>query len=160
MRRHFEFHDVTQLPTMKITNKRVPYIHIFLLFYLPSGFPIPEVSTCRKPLGMESSYIPNSALTASSKLGAAYGPENARLHYKGGPGRLGAWIPLAQNNDQWLQIDLGTEKQVTGISIQGYYNADHWVTSFSLRYSNDGSYFHHYQQASHTKVQFVSLKQL
>ena len=109
---------------------------------------------------MESGSIPNSALTASSKLSAAYGPENARLHYKGGPGRVGAWIPLHQNNDQWLQVDLGTEKQVTGISIQGYYNADHWVKSFSLRYSTDGSYFHHYQPESHTQVELLPLKEL
>ena len=144
---------------MQITNKIPVYIR-FLLLYFASGFPIPEVSTCRKPLGMENGYIPNSALTASSQLGAVWGPENARLHYKGGPGRLGAWIPAHQNHGQWLQVDLGTGKQVTGISIQGYYNADHWVKSFSLRYSNDGSYFHQYQPDSHTRVELLPLMQL
>ena len=119
-----------------------------------AGFPVPEVSSCRKPLGMESGQIPNSAVTASSQLGGAYGPENARLHYKGGVGRLGAWIPLTQDHSQWLQVDFGAETQVTGISTQGYYNADHWVKSYSLKYSTDGSNFHHYQPDSHTKVEF------
>ena len=142
-------------------NKQKSPVYIrYLLFYFRSGFTVPKVSTCRKPLGMESGYIPNSALTASSVWGSAYGPENARLHYKGGSGRKGGWISSHQDHEQWLQVDFGTEKQVTGISIQGYYNSDYWLKSFSLRYSNDGSYFHHYQPDSHTQVELLPLKQL
>ena len=84
------------------------------------GFPIPEISqSCRNPLGMESGQIPNSAITASSQLTPAYGPENARLHFKGTPGRLGAWILLRNDHGQWLQVDFGRETQVTGIATQG-----------------------------------------
>ena len=106
---------------------------------------------------MESGKIPNSALTASTQLGAAFGPENARLHFKGAAGRLGAWIPLHQDHNQWLMVDFGKETQVGGISTQGYYNAEHWVKSFSLRYSSDGSSFQQYQPESHTKVNLWSL---
>ena len=122
------------------------------------GFPIPEIpQSCRNPLGMESGQIPNSAITASSQLTPAYGPENARLHFKGAPGRVGAWIPLSNDHGQWLQVDFGRETQVTGIATQGYYHAAHWVTSYSLQYSNDGSYFNQYQPKTHTKVHFSLL---
>ena len=116
------------------------------------GFPIPELPTCRHPLGMESGHIPNSAITASSKLSIVYGPENARLHYQGEAGRVGAWIPLHQDHRQWLQVDFGSVTQITGISTQGYYNADHWVKSYTLQYSDNGYSFKPYQQSGHTKV--------
>ena len=116
------------------------------------GFPIPELPTCRHPLGMESGHIPNSAITASSKLSIVYGPENARLHYQGEAGRVGAWIPLYQDHNQWLQVDFGSVTQITGISTQGYYNADHWVKSYTLQYSDNGYSFKPYQQSGHTKV--------
>ncbi|CAH3183147.1 unnamed protein product, partial [Porites lobata] len=117
-----------------------------------TGFPIPELPTCRHPLGMESGHIPNSAITASSKLSIVYGPENARLHYQGEAGRVGAWIPLHQDHNQWLQVDFGSVTQITGISTQGYYNADHWVKSYTLQYSDNGYSFKPYQQNGHTKT--------
>ena len=116
------------------------------------GFPIPELPTCRHPLGMESGHVPNSAITASTKLSSAFGPENARLHYQGEAGRVGAWIPLHQDHRQWLQVDFGSVTQITGISTQGYYNADHWVKSYTLQYSDNGYSFKPYQQNGHTKV--------
>ncbi|XP_073259279.1 lactadherin-like [Porites lutea] len=117
-----------------------------------TGFPIPELPTCRHPLGMESGHIPNSAITASSKLSIVYGPENARLHYQGEAGRVGAWIPLYQDHQQWLQVNFGSVTQITGISTQGYYNADHWVKSYTLQYSDNGYSFKPYQQNGHTKT--------
>lgn len=52
----------------------------------------------------------------------------------------------------WLQVDFGAETQVTGISTQGFYDSDFWVKSYSLRYSNNGSYFEQYQPESRNKV--------
>ena len=106
---------------------------------------------------------PNSAIEASSKLNIHYGPENARLNYKGtsvGGVRYGGWIPSVSDNRQWLQVDFGTQTQVTGISIQGFYTADYWVKSFSLRYSNDKSNFYHYQPDSYTQVKEVIVNSL
>ena len=106
---------------------------------------------------MENLDIPNSAMTASSQLSTAFIPANARLNYKGATGRLGAWIPAVQDHNQWLQVDFGSETQISGISTQGYYNADHWVKSFTLSYSSSGSNFQQYQPEGYTKVQFLSL---
>ena len=117
------------------------------------GFQLPEeMPSCKDPLGMESALIPNSAITASSQLTLATGPENARLNYEGAAGRYGGWRPARNDHSQWLQVNFGREKQVTGIATQGYYDALQYVTSFTLRYSNDGNYFQQHQPDSHTKV--------
>ncbi|XP_078346362.1 uncharacterized protein LOC144631716 isoform X2 [Oculina patagonica] len=130
------------------------YISLRADFYgCKSGFEIPEVKpTCKNALGMESGIIPNSAITASSQLSPAYTAANARLNFKGVPGRVGAWIPLTQDHSQWLQINFGKQTEITGIATQGYYNALHYVKSYTLQYSHDGSSFQQYQPESHTKI--------
>ncbi|XP_078346432.1 neuropilin-2-like [Oculina patagonica] len=120
-----------------------------------SGFPIPNVvSSCKDPLGMESGLIPNSAITASSKYSAAYGPENARLNFEGAAGRYGGWVSGKNDHSQWLQVNFGRETQVTGIATQGYHNKMYFVKSYTLQYSHDGSSFQQYQPESHTKIFF------
>ncbi|XP_078346319.1 LOW QUALITY PROTEIN: SCO-spondin-like [Oculina patagonica] len=117
-----------------------------------SGFTIPNVvSSCKDPLGMESGLIPNSAITASSTKGVAYGPENARLNFEGAAGRYGGWFSAKNDHSQWLQVNFGRVKQVAGIATQGYYNSLRYVKSYTLRYSNDTYYFQQYQPESHTK---------
>ena len=118
------------------------------------GFQIPEVQkpTCKDPLGMENGSIPNSAITASSQLGSTWTASHSRLNYKG---TYGAWIPEVNDRSQWLQVNFGRETQVTGIGTQGYYHAVHYVESYTLQYSNDGSSFQKYQQQSHTKVKVL-----
>ena len=103
-------------------------------------------------LGMQNGKLPNSAISASSELNSAFGPENARLHFQPESGRYGGWIPKAQDHNQWLQVDFGVETQVTRVETQGRQDADQWVKEYTLRYSNDGSYFHHYQPSGFTKV--------
>ena len=50
---------------------------------------------------------------------------------------------LARNND-YLQVDLRTAKNVTGVVTQGRArnDVDQWVTSYKVSYSNDGTNFH------------------
>ena len=117
------------------------------------GFVTPEVVTsCKHPLGMESGLIPNSAITASTKWSGAYGPENGRLNFQGASGRYGGWFARTQDLNQWIQVNLGTETQVTGIATQGYYSKLRYIKSYTLEYSHDGIYFQPYQQDSHIKV--------
>ncbi|KAL9955698.1 hypothetical protein ACROYT_G037058 [Oculina patagonica] len=119
-----------------------------------SGFPAPKISGCRKPLGMESGQISKESITASSSLtsGSLGGPDNARLHFKGARGRIGAWMPRTHDHNPWLQVDFGAKTRVTGISTQGSYDAKFWIESYSLRYSNNGSNFTQYQQRLRTKT--------
>lgn len=101
---------------------------------------------------MQNGKIPNSALSASSQLNSAFGPENARLHFYAVSGRNGAWIPKTQDHNQWLQVDFGGETLITRIATQGRQDANQWVKEYTLRYSLDGSYFKQYQPDGYTMV--------
>ncbi|KAL9955705.1 hypothetical protein ACROYT_G037065 [Oculina patagonica] len=111
-----------------------------------SGFPIPQIPVCRTPLGMENGQISNEYLTASSQLNPIAGPENARLNFNR------AWSPQKFDHHQWLQVNFGAETRVTGISTQGDPFGNIWVKSYTLRYSDDGSNFQHYQPELYTKT--------
>ena len=104
---------------------------------------------------MQYNLIPDSAITASSTLVPTtlyYAPRNARLHYRGGVGRLGGWIPAVNDQHQWLQINFGRETQVTGIATQGFYNALHYVKSYTLQYFDERGFLQQYQTESRTTV--------
>ena len=103
-------------------------------------------------LGMQNGQLPNSAITASSQLNSYYGPENARLHFHPQSGRNGAWIPKAQDHNQWLQVDFGNDTTVTRVETQGRQDTKQWVKEYTLRYSTNGHYFKHYQPDGYTKV--------
>ena len=65
----------------------------------------------------------------------------------------GTWLPLTNNADQWLQIDLLENNIiVTRIATQGLNNPNmaKWVTSYNLQYSNDEINFHYYIEQGET----------
>ena len=103
-------------------------------------------------LGMQNGKLPDSALSASSEYSTQYGPENARLHFHPESGHYGGWVAAKQDHNQWLQADFGVETTITRIATQGRQDAAQWVKEYTLKYSNDGSYFHHYQPDGFTKV--------
>ncbi|XP_068720881.1 zinc metalloproteinase nas-4-like isoform X1 [Montipora capricornis] len=76
-------------------------------------------SSCFKALGMESFKIPDSQITASSyKL--YHEPNQGRLHMGASAQGNGAWCAKQSNQQgEWLQVDLGGKKTVTGIATQG-----------------------------------------
>uniref|UniRef100_A0A8K9X300 Contactin associated protein 2b n=1 Tax=Oncorhynchus mykiss TaxID=8022 RepID=A0A8K9X300_ONCMY len=47
---------------------------------------------------------------------------------------------------QWLQVDLGTRKQVTFIATQGRYSSSDWTTQYRLLYSDTGKNWRPYRQ--------------
>ncbi|XP_066294609.1 uncharacterized protein [Branchiostoma lanceolatum] len=81
---------------------------------------------------MESGAIPDGSITASSFHGGGHEPYNGRLNLHRG---FGAWLAL-YSDGQWLQVDLGELKRVTGTIIQGRPTYAMWATSFKLQYSN------------------------
>lgn len=127
-----------------------------------TGFPVPKISGCRKPLGMESSRISNDSITASSSSAWFIGlsPVNARLHYRGAPWQTGGWMPEAHDQNPWLQVDFGDETRIMGISTQGSYYDDFWVKSYSLQYRNNRSSFKQYQQNYRNKVNIKKLNRI
>ncbi|XP_025023004.1 coagulation factor V [Python bivittatus] len=109
-----------------------------------------EVEGCSMPLGMESGAIKNSEITASSyktTWWSSWEPSLARLNLKG---RTNAWLPKANNNYQWLQIDLQQLTKITSIITQGAksMSTEMYVKTFSIHYSDDDSTWKPYLDAS------------
>ena len=107
---------------------------------------------------MEDQQISDSAVTASSTMAPStllYAPGNARLHYKGGARRNGGWIPAVSDHSQWLQINFESDRHVTGIATQGYYQGLYYVKSYSLQYVDDRGYLQQYLPEWHTKVSIM-----
>uniref|UniRef100_H2LIV8 Neuropilin n=1 Tax=Oryzias latipes TaxID=8090 RepID=H2LIV8_ORYLA len=94
---------------------------------------------CSGMLGMVSGLIADSQITASSHTDRNWVPENARLLTS----RTG-WTLLPQPqpfSKEWLQVDLGEEKRVKGLIIQGGMHRDNkvFMKKFRLGYSSNGS---------------------
>ncbi|EDO33727.1 predicted protein, partial [Nematostella vectensis] len=91
-------------------------------------------------LGVESGYILNSQITASTIWGVYHEPWRARLN---NPmilgGSVGSWSASINVIDQWLQVDLGSEKTITKVATQGRPNfaGYQWVTRYVIQYSLD-----------------------
>ncbi|XP_008286687.1 contactin-associated protein-like 2b [Stegastes partitus] len=48
----------------------------------------------------------------------------------------GGWSPLDTDRYQWLQVDLGSRKQVVAIVTQGRYSSFDWTSKYRLLYSD------------------------
>ncbi|XP_016057825.1 PREDICTED: coagulation factor V [Miniopterus natalensis] len=110
-----------------------------------------EINGCSTPLGMESGKIENTQITASSFKkswwGDSWKPFLARLNAQG---RVNAWQAEANNNKQWLQIDLLKIKKITAIVTQGCksLSSEMYVKSYSIHYSDQGVEWKPYRQKS------------
>lgn len=80
---------------------------------------------------MQTNWIQDAAITASSFRDIAHDPARARLHGDG------AWMPLSQDANQFLQIDFQDETNVSSVAIQGHPKNEYWVSKFSLSFSMD-----------------------
>ncbi|EHB18757.1 Coagulation factor V [Heterocephalus glaber] len=110
-----------------------------------------EVNGCSTPLGMEDGKIENKQITASSFKKSWWGdywePSRARLNAQG---RVNAWQAKANNNQQWLQIDLLKIKKITAIVTQGCksLSSEMYVKSYTIHYSDQGMEWKPYRQKS------------
>ena len=85
--------------------------------------------------------ISDSAMSASTIYGGAYGANLGRLNLAAPSGKAGAWCAKKNDVNQWLQIDLGTPTTVTKVATQGRQDSSQWVTSYTLSYSLAGSFW-------------------
>ncbi|KAJ0029157.1 hypothetical protein NQD34_004154 [Periophthalmus magnuspinnatus] len=98
---------------------------------------------CSEPLGMRSRLISDSQVSASSSFRTwgldsfTWRPEYARLDKQG---KTNAWTAAVSDQNQWIQVDLGSPKRLTGIITQGAKDFGHiqFVTAFKVSYSNNG----------------------
>ncbi|XP_071233652.1 neuropilin-1a-like isoform X1 [Salvelinus alpinus] len=94
---------------------------------------------CSSMLGMVSGQISDAQISASSHAERGWVPENARLL----TGRSG-WTQQQTRHpfrNEWLQMDLGQDKLVSGLLIQGGRHRDKnvFMKKFKVGYSNNGS---------------------
>ena len=128
-------------------NKLIYFISII---YLNLIFILKD--RCDVPLGIQDGRITRSMFTASSMYNHYYGPWSARLQAQNRGSTRGGWLAKYRNTHQWLQIDLGVISVVKRIATQGRYDANQWVTSYTVSYGNNGVRFFPYKQARRTKV--------
>ncbi len=89
-------------------------------------------------LGISSQEtIPDSQLTASYSLDdtSALGrPEHAILNDK-----QGSWCSYYNRADEWLELDLGSDKTIYGVAVQGAHDSDSKVTEYTISLRVDGA---------------------
>uniref|UniRef100_A0A5S6R5E3 Protein kinase domain-containing protein n=1 Tax=Trichuris muris TaxID=70415 RepID=A0A5S6R5E3_TRIMR len=116
-----------------------------------------DLGDCNLALGMESREIGDEALTASSSFDEnSVGPRNARIKTEQNGG---AWCPRRQINPtvrEWLQIDLGTRRLVTGVETQGRYGdgvGQEFATAYSIEYWRpELAGWHRYKDRSENEI--------
>ncbi|XP_015774256.1 PREDICTED: retinoschisin-like, partial [Acropora digitifera] len=88
-------------------------------------------------LGMQSGAIPDSHITASSEHDHKSVAPRSRLYILQTGSLNAAWISKINNQDQWLQVDIGEPLSVvTAVATQGRGDYRRWVTSYKLQYSD------------------------
>ncbi|XP_033109129.1 lactadherin-like isoform X2 [Anneissia japonica] len=98
---------------------------------------------CIDPLGVEDGTIPSDQLTASSVYNDQrwYGADRGRLNADENAGYGEGWSAKANDNNQWIQVDLGILNEVTGVITQGSHAWNEWVTSYEVHHSVDNTNF-------------------
>eukprot|EP00061_Rhincodon_typus_P005177 g24387.t1 len=88
---------------------------------------------------MVSGLISDNQITASSSMDRYWGPEHARLLTSRAGWALKQSLP--SYNNEWIEIDLGVEKEVRSLIIQGVKLRDNkvFMRKFKLGYSTNGS---------------------
>ena len=93
---------------------------------------------------MENQQITAAQISASSQYDGYHAPNNGRLHLKG---VYAAWAAGVNDLNQWFQIKLRVEANVTFVATQGRYGSSgQRVTQYKLQYSKDGLSFQVYNR--------------
>ncbi|XP_064601589.1 lactadherin-like isoform X2 [Liolophura sinensis] len=100
---------------------------------------------CKEPIGLP----PYGKMTASSfssrKRKRSCQPEDGNILSNK------AWCSKKQDENQWIQVDVGPPTLITGILTKGREDTrrKHWVTRFKVSYSNDTRVWYFYKDANH-----------
>lgn len=110
-------------------------------------YPFPQTVECHEALGMENGAIDDGQISASSQWDGNHAARQGRLQFQQNGGKQGAWSSRKNDQNQWLQIDMGDHHTVTGVGTQGRDSVQHkpWVTKYQLLFSNDGVNFQAYK---------------
>ena len=102
---------------------------------------------------MEDGSITDDQITASSEYNQNHGSRNARLNRSQIRPRTGAWSAKTNDLNQWIQVDLGGLKIVSGVITQGRNGENRqWVSKFSVQYSINSDTWINVEDGSSRKV--------
>ncbi len=114
---------------------------------------------CQEALGLENGAISDGQFSASSHWSDDHHARTARLYRQRTSYQIGGWAAVINDHNQWLQVDLGIQFKVTRVATQGQNNEGwfQWVTSYKLKYKNEGGFFKYYieQGQSTEKVEYI-----
>ena len=119
---------------------------------------------CQDALGMESRAITDAQITASSAQNDVHvhAASRARLNFQEIQDQAaGAWVGIANDDNQWLQIDLGAHyTKVTRIATQGRNSLkfQQWVTKYKLQYRDKKEEFRYYREPGQDTDEVKSVK--
>ncbi|KAI8514680.1 hypothetical protein Bbelb_072710 [Branchiostoma belcheri] len=104
---------------------------------------------CFEPLGMESGWIHISQISASSADGF-YGPERARLNNNASVASDGGTSGAGGN---WrASVSFLEEVVVKAVVVQGSFDAQEWVETYSVLHSDDGVSWQTYEENGTVKI--------
>ena len=120
------------------------YVFVFVFFLFVCLF---VWFNCEDPLGMESEIITDAQISVSSSWWY-WNPRRVRLKY------YYAWRANTNDQNQWIQVDLGRYTKVTRVATQGgrYYRGFGWVTKFKILYSLDGVLWQMYKEPGNSNA--------
>ena len=113
---------------------------------------------CRGALGLKNYAISNGHISASTEYDSNHAAYQGRLWLKTNGHKQGSWSARTLDQNQWLQIDLGSHyTRVTRVATQGGDALSQWVTKYKLQYGEDGASFQYYrEQGQHVdKVEYT-----
>ena len=88
---------------------------------------------------MQDGSILDDQITASSEYLCYFGPMDARLNHRAAGGTNGSWRAVSNDLNQWIQVDLGVAKMVSGVALQGRDGGNQWVTRYKVQYGKDNN---------------------
>ncbi|XP_031439933.1 contactin-associated protein-like 2a isoform X2 [Clupea harengus] len=124
---------------------RLPRPRLTLLLWIFSRISsfnaaLPSPQKCDEAM---ATPLPHNAFSSSSVFTSGYAPGYAKLNKRGG---AGGWSPLDSDHYQWLQVDLGSRRQVTSVATQGRYSSSDWTTRYRILYSDTSRNWKPYHQ--------------
>ncbi|XP_030837295.1 cubilin-like [Strongylocentrotus purpuratus] len=96
--------------------------------------PIEGEGHCLIPLGMESGWIPDNSLSATSQRDKTHSSSQARLH------GTSSWIPDPDVDDSTIQVNFDQGHYITGILIQGgLESVGTWLESVLVTFEDESA---------------------
>ena len=125
-----------------LTNFYIYWIHLFKHFvlnirYLRTYLLVCFIA-CRQALGIENKGVADTEMASSSRLNNTHTSSHGRLY------GATSWCSSTSSVNEYIQVDLGQVKTVTGIATQGDPTNDKWIKTYTIRYSLNGNSWNDY----------------